>query len=137
MNCTFSHSLDCPPSVLLAHAKQLIREAIAGVLGGAGFRILDQTNAIGQLHQMVRQHNPDILLLDWQLVEEQTDALRTLAREFSDSRIVILSPAQPPPFVKAILEAGARGCLSLNLSSEELIESLNMIANGDIIVSRG
>jgi two-component system, NarL family, nitrate/nitrite response regulator NarL len=137
MNCTFSHSLDCPPSVLLAHAKQLIREAIAGVLVGAGFRILDQTNAIGQPQQMVRQHNPDILLLDWQLVEEQTDALRTLAREFPDSRIVILSPAQPPPSVKTILEAGARGCLSLNLSSEELIESLNMIAKGDIIVSWG
>jgi DNA-binding NarL/FixJ family response regulator len=137
MNCTFSHSLDCPPSVLLAHAKQLIREVIAGVLGGAGFRILDQTDAIGQRQQMVRQHNPDILLLDWELVEEQTDALHTLAREFPDSRIVILSPAQPPPFVKTILEAGARGCLSLNLSSEELIEPLNMIRNGDIIISLG
>jgi two-component system, NarL family, nitrate/nitrite response regulator NarL len=137
MNCTFSHSLDCPPSVLLAHAKQLIREVIAGVLGGAGFRILDQTDAIGQLHQMVRQHNPDLLLLDWELVEEQTDALHALAREFPDSRIVILSPSQPPPLVKTIFEAGARGCLSLNLSSEELIESLNMIAKGDIIVSWG
>jgi DNA-binding NarL/FixJ family response regulator len=50
---------------------------------------------------------------------------------------VILSPAQPPPLVSTLLEAGARGCLSLNLSSEELIESLNMIAKGDIIVSRG
>ena len=39
--------------------------------------------------------------------------------------------------VSTLLEAGARGCLSLNLSSEELIESLNMIAKGDIIVSRG
>jgi two-component system response regulator NreC len=50
---------------------------------------------------------------------------------------VILSPAQPPPLVSTFLEAGASGCLSLNLSSEELIESLNMINKGDIIVSRG
>jgi two-component system, NarL family, response regulator NreC len=137
MNCTFSHSLDCPPSVLLAHAKQLIREAIAGVLGGAGFRILDQTDAIDQLQQRVRQHNPDLLLLDWQLLEGQIDTLHALAKEFPDSRIVILSPAQPPPLVSTLLEAGASGCLSLNLSSEELIESLNMINKGDIIVSRG
>jgi DNA-binding NarL/FixJ family response regulator len=137
MNCTFSHSLDCPPSVLLAHAKQLIREAIAGVLGGAGFRILDQTDAIDQLQQRVGQHNPDLLLLDWQLLEGQIDTLHALAKEFPDSRIVILSPAQPPPLVSTLLEAGASGCLSLNLSSEELIESLNMINKGDIIVSRG
>ncbi len=39
--------------------------------------------------------------------------------------------------VSTLLEAGASGCLSLNLSSEELIEFLNMIAQGDIIVSRG
>jgi DNA-binding NarL/FixJ family response regulator len=137
MNCTFSHSLDCPPSVLLAHAKQLIREAIAGVLGGAGFRILDQTDAIDQLQQRVGQHNPDLLLLDWQLLEGQIDTLHALAKEFPDSRIVILSPAQPPPLVSTLLEAGASGCLSLNLSSEELTESLNMINKGDIIVSRG
>ena len=137
MNCTFSHSLDCPPSVLLAHAKQLIREAIAGVLGGAGFRILDQTDAIDQLQQRVGQHNPDLLLLDWQLLEGQIDTLHALAKEFPDSRIVILSPAQPPPLVSTLLEAGASGCLSLNLSSEELIESLNMINKGDIIASWG
>ena len=137
MNCTFSHSLECPPSVLLAHAKQLIREAIAGVLGGAGFRVLDQTDAIDQLQQRVGQHNPDLLLLDWQLLEGQIDTLHALAKEFPDSRIVILSPAQPPPLVSTLLEAGASGCLSLNLSSEELIESLNMINKGDIIVSWG
>jgi DNA-binding NarL/FixJ family response regulator len=137
MNCTFSHSLDCPPSVLLAHVKQLIREAIAGVLGGAGFRILDQTDAIDQFQQRVGQHNPDLLLLDWELLEGQIDTLYALKKEFPDSRIVILSSAQPPPLVSTLLEAGASGCLSLNLSSEELIESLNVIAQGDIIVSRG
>jgi RNA polymerase sigma factor (sigma-70 family) len=35
------------------------------------------------------------------------------------------------------LAAGAGGCLSLNLTAEEFIESLNMIRKGDIIVSRG
>src|SRR5918999_4201233 len=137
MNCTFSHSLECPPSVLLAHAKQLIREAIAGILQEAGSEVLDQTDAIDQLQQRVRQHNPGLLLLDWELLEGKIDTLYALKKEFPDSRIVILSPAQPPPLVSTLLEAGASGCLSLNLSSEELIESLNMIAKGDIIVSWG
>jgi DNA-binding NarL/FixJ family response regulator len=137
MNRTTSRPLDSSPSVLLAHNERLVREAIASILQQADFVVLDQTDAIDQLQQRVRQHNPELLLLDWQLVEGQIDTLRVLAKEFPNSRIVILSPAQPPPLVSTLLEAGASGCLSLHLSSEELIESLTMISKGDIIVSRG
>jgi DNA-binding NarL/FixJ family response regulator len=137
MNCTTSRPLGSSPSVLLAHNERLVREAIAGILQQADFVVLDQTDAIDQLQQRVRQHNPDLLLLDWELVERQTDAVPALAREFPDSCIVILSPAQPLPSVRTLLAAGASGCLSPNLSSEELIESLNMISKGDVIVSRG
>ena len=137
MNPTISRPLGSSPSVLLAHNERLVREAIAGILQQAGFSVLDETDAIDQLQQRVRQHNPDLLLLDWQLLEGQTDTVRALAREFPDSRIVILSPAQPPPSVSTLLAAGAGGCLSLNLTAEEFIESLNMIRKGDIIVSRG
>jgi two-component system, NarL family, nitrate/nitrite response regulator NarL len=137
MNPTISRPLGSSPSVLLAHNERLVREAIAGILQRSGFVVLDQTDAIDQLQQRVRQHHPDLLLLDWQLLEGQTDAVHALASEFPDSRIVILSPAQPPPSVSTLLAAGAGGCLSLNLTAEELIESLNMISKGDIIVSRG
>src|SRR5918996_245100 len=137
MNHLISRPLGSSPSVLLAHNERLVREAIAGILQQAGFSVLNQTDAIDQLQQRVRQHNPDLLLLDWQLLEGQTDTVRALAREFPDSRIVILSPAQPPPSVSTLLAAGAGGCLSLNLTAEEFIESLNMIRKGDIIVSRG
>jgi RNA polymerase sigma factor (sigma-70 family) len=137
MNRTTSRPLSSSPSVLLAHNKQLVREAIAGILQQADFVVLDQTDAIDQLQQRVQQHNLDLLLLDWELLEGQMDAVRALAKEFPGSRIVILSPTQPLPLVRTLLEAGASGCLSLNLSSEELIESLNMISKGDIIVSLG
>src|SRR5919106_5612631 len=137
MNPTISRPLGSSPSVLLAHNERLVREAIAGILQQAGFSVLDQTDAIDQLQQRVRQHTPDLLLLDWELVAGQLGTLRALSREFPNFRIVILSPAQPPPSVSILLEAGASGCLSLHLSSEELIESLNMIRKGDIIVSRG
>src|ERR687895_959642 len=137
MNRTVSRPLGSSPSVLLAHNEQLVREAIAGILQEAGSEVLDQTDAIDQLQQRVRQHNPGLLLLDWELLEGKIDTLYALKKEFPDSCIVILRPAQPPPLVSTLLEAGASGCLSLNLSSEELIESLNMINKGDIIVSWG
>jgi two-component system nitrate/nitrite response regulator NarL len=137
MNRTTSRPVSSSPSVLLAHTERLAREAIAGILQQAGFSVLDQTDAIDQLRQRVRQHHPDLLLLDWGLLEGQVDVIHALSTVFPDSRIVILNPAQPPPLVSTLLEAGASGCLSLHLSSEEFIESLNMISKGDIIVSRG
>jgi two-component system nitrate/nitrite response regulator NarL len=137
MNRTISRPLGSSPSVLLAHTGRLVREGIAGILRQAGFIVLDQTDAMDQLYQMVKQHKPDILLLDWELLEGQIDTLQALATEFPDSRIVIFSPSQPPPVLRTLLGAGASGCLSLNLSSEELMESLNIIAKGDIVVSRG
>jgi DNA-binding NarL/FixJ family response regulator len=129
--------MDPSPSVLLAHAGRLVREGIAGILRESGFEVLDQTDAIDQLQPMVRQHKPDILLLDWELLEGQVETLQALVAECPGSRIVIFSPSQPPPMLRTLLQAGASGCLSLNLSSEELMESLNIIARGDIIVSRG
>ena len=137
MNRTLPLQLDSPPSVLLAHTSRLVREGIAGILQQAGFKVLNQTDAIDQLQQMLRQYKPDILLLDWELLEGQIDTLQALAKESPDSRIVIFSPSQPPSNLKTLLEAGARGCLSLNLSSKELMESLNTIATGDVVVSRG
>jgi DNA-binding NarL/FixJ family response regulator len=137
MNRTISRPLGSSPSVLLAHNERLVREAIAGILQQADFLVLDQIDALDQLQQRVQQHNPDLLLLDWELVEGQIDTLHALAKEFPAFPIVILSPVQSPPSVRALLEAGASGCLSLNLSSEELIEFLNMISKGDIVVSRG
>jgi DNA-binding NarL/FixJ family response regulator len=137
MNRAILRPLGSSPSVLLAHNERLVREAIAGILQEAGSDVLDQTDAIDKLQQRVRQHNPDLLLLDWELVEGKIDTLYALKKEFPDSHIVILSPAQPPPLVSTLLDAGASGCLSPNLTAEEFIESLNMISKGDIIVSRG
>jgi hypothetical protein len=57
MNHLISRPLSSSPTVLLAHTEQLVREAIAGVLQQAGFVVLDQTDAIDQLQQRVRQHN--------------------------------------------------------------------------------
>src|SRR5918992_182566 len=107
MNHLISRPLGSSPSVLLAHNERLVREAIAGILHQAELGVLDQTDTIDQLQQRVRQHNPDLLLLDWKLLEGQTDAVRVLATAFPNSRIAILSPAQPLPAVRTLLEAGA------------------------------
>jgi two-component system, NarL family, nitrate/nitrite response regulator NarL len=137
MNPACLNSVECSSSVLVAHPTRLVREGIAGILRQAGFVVLDHTDAIGQLPQIARGQRPDVLLVDWELLEGEVDIMQALATDFLDSCIVIFGLPQPSPMVGAILGAGARGCLSLELSPEELVEPLSMIAKGDIVVSRG
>jgi DNA-binding NarL/FixJ family response regulator len=131
------NSVECASSVLLAHPRRLVREGIASILRQAGFTVIDHTDTMGQIHQIAKRQRPDILLVDWELLDGDIDAVQALATDSFDSSIVIFGLPQPSPVVGAALGAGARGCLSLKLSPDELVESLSMIAKGDIIVSRG
>jgi DNA-binding NarL/FixJ family response regulator len=137
MNPAYLNSVECSSSVLLAHPRRLVREGIAGILRQAGFVVLDHADAMDQLHQIVRRQRPDILLIDWEVLDGEVDGIQALAIDSLDSCVVIFGMPQPSPVVGDVLGAGARGCLSLELSPEELVESLGMIAQGDIIVSRG
>lgn len=137
MNPASLNSVECSSSVLLAHPRRLVREGIAGILRQGGFIVTDYTDTVGQIYQTAKRQKPDILLVDWELLDGEIAAVQTLADDSLDSSIVIFGLPLSSPVVGAALGAGARGCLSLELSPDELVESLSMIAKGDIIVSRG
>jgi DNA-binding NarL/FixJ family response regulator len=77
-------------------------------------------------------------LLDWALPKVPLDAVRQLAGEKSFKGAVVLvgQPRSPEDIVEAI-QAGARGCLSLDLMLEEFVSRLSLLAQGDFVVSRG
>jgi len=123
-------------SVLLAHPNRLIRESIASVLQGAGFRVIGQVEDEPSLRQAAVQQKPDVLLLDWEISEVRMDAIRGLAGDVPGAIVVILTrPQQSETFVEAMRE-GVKGYLSVNLSPEEFVQSLRMLIKGDIVVSR-
>ncbi len=123
-------------SVLLAHPNKLIRESIASVLQGAGFRVIAQAKDEPTLRELAIQHKPDVVLLDWEISDVRVDAVRGLATDVPGAIVVILTRPQPSEtFVEAMRE-GVSGYLSVNLSPEEFLQSLRMLIKGDIIVSR-
>jgi two-component system nitrate/nitrite response regulator NarL len=129
-------SSDMMQSVLLAHPNRLIRESIASVLQGAGFRVIGQAEDEPNLRKLAIQHKPDIILLDWEISEVRLDAVRGLTEDVPNAIAVILTRPQPSEtFVEAMKE-GVKGYLSVNLSPEEFVQSLHMIVKGDIVVSR-
>ena len=124
--------------VLLAHSTRLMREGMAGMLRGAGFEIVADVDNVADLVRVTTRYNPDILLLDWALPKVPLDAVRQLAGEKSFKGAVVLvgQPKSPEDIVEAI-QAGAQGFLSLDLPLEEFVSRLPLLAQGDIVVSRG
>jgi DNA-binding NarL/FixJ family response regulator len=124
--------------VLLAHSTRLMRQGMAGMLRSAGFEIVEDVENEADLVPAVTRYNPDILLLDWAFPRVPLDIVRQLAGEKSFKGAVVLvgQPKSPEDIVEAI-QAGARGCLSLDIMLAEFVSRLSLLAQGDFVVSRG
>ncbi len=122
--------------MVVAHNRRLICEGIASILQEAGFNVVGQAYTEESLFQLTAQRKPDIVLVDWEVSEAATDTIRALVEELPDLAVVILTTPQSTEAMLPVLEAGARGYLSVNLSSQEFVQSLRMLARGDIVVSQ-
>jgi DNA-binding NarL/FixJ family response regulator len=123
-------------SIVVAHHHALICEGITKILQEAGFHIVGQTDTGGNLFQLAMQHKPGIMLVDWEVSGIDPDAIRLLTEKLPHTAVVILTQPQSTEAILPILQAGARGYLSVNLSSQEFVQALLMLAKGDIVVSQ-
>lgn len=123
-------------SVILGHERNLVRDSIAQMLSRAGFDVIGQAGTISDLRYLARQHSSDLILLDMEMVGHKADEVGCLAAEFPRSAVVSLIGLQEANTTMRAMRGGAKGCLSLNLSGEEFIRGLRVIARGDVFVSR-
>ncbi|MFU8796638.1 MAG: LuxR C-terminal-related transcriptional regulator [Dehalococcoidia bacterium] len=123
-------------SVVVVHHHRLIGEAIAGILDGAGFHVMAQADTERGLLRLAVQNKPDIALIDCDVPGVAPDTIHALIDKLPHLAVVMLTHPQSTEALLPILQAGARGYLSVNLSSQEFVGSLRMLARGDIVVSQ-
>ncbi|MBN1375752.1 MAG: response regulator transcription factor [Dehalococcoidia bacterium] len=122
-------------SVLIAHPYALLRQTISSLLSEAGFKIVAQARTEAELIRMAEKHKPDMMLLDWRISADYLGMVRRLTEQIPGLIIVILTQPQSSEVFLHILKAGARGYLSLDISPDDFISSLALIARGNIVVS--
>lgn len=123
-------------SVVLAHPHALIREGIARILSDGGFDVLGQTDGMADLCTIVTNCRPGIIVLDWEISGSHTGIVKELDASFPNTIIVVLTrPHDPQDFLDA-LAAGADGYLSVNLSPEDFVASIRMLAEGSLVVAK-
>jgi len=122
----------------------LLREGLASLLERSGFEVVGQAGNADDLIELVREHEPDLVIVDIRMPPahstEGLAAAHTIREEFPAIGILVLSAHVEIEEATDLLAAGQRiGYLLKDrvLNVDEFVESLRRIAAGGSVVDPG
>jgi DNA-binding NarL/FixJ family response regulator len=139
---------DHPPRakwrVALADDDVLLREGLASLLERSGFEVVGQAGDAPELLEIVREHQPDLVLIDIRMppdhATEGLDAARVIRGEFPETGILVLSAHVEVEQAMELLAGGERvGYLLKSRVTDvtHFTETLTRIAQGGSVVDPG
>jgi DNA-binding NarL/FixJ family response regulator len=119
----------------------LLREGLAGLLTGSGFDVVGRAGEPAQLLALVRQHRPDLVIVDIRMPPTHTteglEVARVIRRELPETGILVLSAHVEVEQATDLLASGQRsGYLLKNRISDvdEFLTTLDRIVKGATVV---
>ncbi len=111
-------------NILIADRQRKVRNALSILLSQhPGWFVIGSVKNLDDLHKQIDSHKPDILLIDWSLIDGQTTGLiQSLRRNDPDLVIIVLS-GNPNMKVRA-LSMGANQFINKLDSPERMIAFL-------------
>jgi DNA-binding NarL/FixJ family response regulator len=101
------------------------------------YELTGYTQKGADLIPLIRQHNPDILILDLNLPDTDGFTLLKSIREFnSHLRVIILTMYQDEHLVERARQEGANAYLLKNASNDELLQTLDNLDNQKFYVTK-
>jgi DNA-binding NarL/FixJ family response regulator len=129
------------PRVVLADDDVLLRESLSSLLDQSGFDVVGQAGDGSTLIELVREHRPDLVLVDIRMPPkhetEGLEAARVIRDEFADVGILVLSAHIEVEHAMELLSGGERvGYLlkSRVTNVDDFIETLERIVGGGSVV---
>jgi DNA-binding NarL/FixJ family response regulator len=133
-----------PARVVLADDDVLLREGLASLLERRGFHVVGQAGDASALLALVREHEPDIVIVDVRMPPghstEGLDAARTIRQELPAVAILVLSAYTDVDQAIDLLASGRRvGYLLKSRITEvaDFIETVDRISRGGSVVDPG
>lgn len=121
--------------VALVHHHALLREGLSRVLESGGFDVVWQGGSGDDIPSYSGERPPDVFLLEWAAPGVGSRLVDTLTTGSPGAVVVIVARPDTHGDLSLALEAGAAGCLSVNLEPADFLAALKMLAQGDILVS--
>jgi DNA-binding NarL/FixJ family response regulator len=124
-----------PIRVILADDHSLVRAGIRQILEHAGdIQVVAEADNGEDAQALARQFLPDVIVLDIQMPRlSGIDAARWIRANTSGVGVLILTAYDDPPYVMAVLQAGANGYVLKTASPDELIQSVRDVSEGKAV----
>jgi DNA-binding NarL/FixJ family response regulator len=130
--------------IALADDDVLLREGLASLLERSGFEVVGQAGDARELLDVVREHEPDLVIVDIRMPPDQEteglDAARVIRDEYPDVGILVLSAHVEVEEAMDLLASGHRiGYLLKSRVAEaaDFVETVERIAQGGSVVDPG
>ncbi len=125
--------------IVIAEDQSLLRGAIATLLSLENdIEVLGQASDGLQALDLVRQHEPDILLTDIEMPNASGIDVATQLKQFgSKTKVMIVTTFARPGYLERARSAGVMGYVLKDAPSESLAESLRKVAKGQLVIEQG
>jgi DNA-binding NarL/FixJ family response regulator len=127
--------------VVVADDDVLLREGIASLLERPGYRVVGRAADAAELLDLVREHEPDLVLVDIRMPPTHTveglEAAALIRQEFPETGILVLSAHVEVEHAMTLLSSGRKiGYLlkSRVVDVDEFMETVARIARGGSVV---
>ena len=119
--------------LIIADDHQLFRQGLRQLCEvNGGFAVLAEAATGTEALQAVRQHRPDVALLDIRMPDMTgTEAARLIMQELPQTRIIMLTMYHQEHYVTEAVRAGACGYLLKNSAEETLFNAIRAVHEGD------
>ena len=128
-------------TVVIADDDLLLREGIASLLTQAGYGVVGQAGDATELLSLVRDHQPEIVIVDIRMPPDQgTEGLRAaqaIREEMPEVAILVLSAYVEVKHATTLLASGQRSGYLLKsrvANIEEFLESVDRLSRGGTVV---
>lgn len=126
-------------NIVLAEDHAIIRDGLKLLVSTRpNLCVVADTGDGGEVERLLREHQPDLLLLDLDLPGlHGIELTRRIKASLPNVRVLILTGSPGAASVRAAFEAGADGYVLKHENADELLHAISLVLSGIVYLSKG
>jgi DNA-binding NarL/FixJ family response regulator len=122
--------------VVVADDQELVRTGFALILDRAGLHVVAEASDGVEAVAAARAHQPDVVLMDVRMPNlDGIEATRRIVSAHPKVRVLALTTFDLDDYVYAAVRAGASGFLLKDVSPEDLVHGVRVVARGEAMLA--
>ena len=122
--------------VLIADDQELVRHGFTLIVQRAGMDVVGQAGDGLEAVALATELRPDVVLMDVRMPRlDGIEATRRLTADGFDGKVLALTTFDLDEYVYAAVRAGAAGFLLKDVSPDDLVHAIRVVARGDAMLA--